>query len=116
MNRRLVVSTFALVASVLATSSAFAAPLAIHTPMHAAFTASTPNVQIVKINLRNDSAEPITLNAGDTQVTLAPGKVTAVRVAVGTRLTAKGTSTQYTAGTLIAVVDAHLNHATLSLK
>jgi hypothetical protein len=114
MNRRINAAPFAMVASVLATS-AIASPLAIHTPMNAAFT-STSKARMVTVNLRNDSSEPITLNAGDDSVTLAPGKVTPVKVAVGTRLTADATTPHYAPGTLIAVVDQNLDKATLSFK
>jgi hypothetical protein len=114
MNRRIFAATFAMVASVFATS-AIASPLAVHTPTtNAAFSPSRD--RMVTVNLRNDSAEPITLNAGDNSVTLAPGKITPVRVAVGTRLTADNTTPHYAAGTLIVVVDANLDKATLSFK
>jgi hypothetical protein len=115
MNRRIVVVTFAMVASVFATQSILASPLALHVPVHASFSKPSKS-SMVTVNFRNDSSAPMTIKAGDSDVLLEPGKLTPVCLAIGAKIVANAATANYPAGTVIAVVDANLDKAILTFK
>lgn len=113
MNRRVVVSAMVLAAAIVASESAYASPaMSARVPIHAKFG----KTKLVSFNLRNDSKEPIKVKAGETEITLEPGKLTPVKLAAGTTIVAQETTPHFPAGSVVATVTSDLSAATLSLK
>ena len=98
--------------SILTSEAMFAAPLAVHTPVHAMFSKD----KLVKFNLRNTTDAPIKVKAGDTDVTLLPGKDVPMTLPVGTKIVVQEASTHYTEGSLLTVVSSALNNSTVKLN
>ena len=112
MNR---IHTLALSLAVLATIVAApvlaVAAVPVATPIHAFFS----NSGEIRFSLRNDSAAPIDLKAGDVTMTLPVGKTLSLNLPVGTRVqTASATSTR-PAGDLVAQVSPALKNTTIVL-
>jgi hypothetical protein len=112
MNRRSVVGVMVIGASLLAGEAMYAAPVAVASPVHAMFSMG----KMVKFNLRNGSDAPMTIKAGDTEMTLQPGKVVQVKLAVGVKIVAEEATAHTAKGTILAVVYAELGDATLVLN
>ncbi len=70
MKRLSVVTAMVLGVSILTSEAMFAAPLAVHTPVHAMFSKD----KLVKFNLRNATDAPIKVKAGDTDDDVAAGE------------------------------------------
>ncbi len=112
MKRQSVVTAMVLGISILTSEAMFAAPLAVHAPVHAMFGRD----KLVKFNLHNSTDAPIKVKAGDTEVTLPPGKDVAVKLAVGAQIVVQEASTHYTQGNVVAVVSSALNDTTVKLN
>lgn len=80
MNRRIVVSAMAAALSFSATPASHAAMF------HRADAQSAPRVNVIKFDLRNDRQHSVVLQAGDQQISLAPGQTKGVRIEDGTAL------------------------------
>jgi len=112
MKNRLFVATMVFGAALMSSGAVYAEPAGIPTPVHAAVS----NSKMVKFTVRNDSKEPITVKAGDSEMTFAPGKSTSVKLAVGTQLVAQNAGSTFAAGSILTVVSSTLDSATLVLK
>jgi hypothetical protein len=109
MKRQSVITAMVLGVSILSSEAMFAAPLAVHSPVHAMFSKE----KTVKFNLLNATAAPIKVKCGDTEMTLQPGKDVPVKLAVGTKVVVEEASTHYTEGTVLTVVSSELSDATV---
>ena len=112
MNRRSVVAFTLAVASVFTTGAVQASPLSMHAPMQAMFG----KTKMVKLSIRNDSAQAVTLKAGEDLVTIEAGKTKSLQLPVGTRIVTEVATPSHEAGTLVAQVAKDLEGATLALK
>jgi hypothetical protein len=116
IRRRVFGTTMVLAAALLACESVYASPLtAVHIPVQAKL-GKTAKAKMVSLNLRNDSAAPIKVKAGDNEMTLAPGKLAAVKVAEGATIIAVEATPSFPAGAVLATVSSSLSQATLALK
>lgn len=112
MHRRIVVLAMATVLSLSAASSLHAAPLGFH---HAAADKQATG-KMVHFNVRNDSRQVLTLQAGEQQFTVAAGKTMSVKLAEGTEvITVNGTS-KAAPGSVLATVSAMLQNNTLAVS
>jgi len=112
MNRRTAVSVMVLAASLLASEAMYAQPGAFSIPVNAMIS----KVKMVKFSMRNDTEEPIKVKAGDTEVTLEPGKLVPMKLEVGVKIVAEETTPSFAAGELISVVSTDLADSTVALK
>lgn len=112
MNRRTLFAISLAVASMCASEAVYAAPAAIHAPVHAMFGKS----KMVKFNLRNDSSAPMTLKVGDETMTLDAGKTKSLEVPVGTRIVRPEATATQPAGSVVTEVSKELNGVTIALK
>ena len=112
MNRRMLFAISLAVASMCASEAVYAAPAAIHSPVHAMFGKS----KMVKFNLRNDGSAPLTLKVGEETVTLDAGKTKSMELAVGTRIVRQEASSTTQAGALVTEVSKELSGVTIALK
>jgi hypothetical protein len=112
MKRLSVVTAMVLGVSMLSTEAMFAAPLAVHSPVHAMFSRD----KLVKFNLHNSTNAPIKVKAGDAEMTLEPGQDTPVKLAVGTKVVVQEATAHYTEGSVLAVVSSELSDATVKLN
>ncbi|HEX4154334.1 MAG TPA: hypothetical protein VHY48_01855 [Acidobacteriaceae bacterium] len=110
MIRRVMGSTMVLAAVLLAGETVYAAPF------HKSDVPAHAKVKLVSFNLRNDSRTPLKVKAGDQELTLAPGKVTPVKLATGTTIVAEETTPEFEAGAVLATVASNLSDATIALK
>lgn len=111
MNRRSVMTAVVLGASLLMSEAVYATPVAVGSPMHAMFSRD----KLVKFNVRNLTDAPIKVKVGDVEMTLPPGKDTPMKLALGTKIVVEETSTHYTQGSVLTVVNPGLDNATLRL-
>lgn len=102
-----------LAAVLLAGETVYAAPM---TAFNVPVQAKMGKTKLVKLQLRNDSKEPLKVKAGDQEMTLQPGVETPVKLAPGTTIVAEETTPSFTAGSVLATVSAELNNATIALK
>ncbi len=102
----------ALVASLFASEAVYAQPASFHAPVNAMFS----HVKTVSFSMRNDSKESIKVKAGDMEMTLDPGKSHDLKLPVGEKVVAVETSTNYPAGTVLAVANTQLNDTTIVLR
>lgn len=99
-------------ASLFASEAVYAAPAAIHAPVHAMY-----KTKMVSFSLRNASTSPIKVKAGEKEMTLAPGaEATPVKLAVGDKVVAVDTTPNYAAGTVLAVASSELSDSTVVLR
>jgi len=112
MKKQSVVAAMVVLASMITSEAAFAAPVAFHAPVNAMF--STP--KRVSFSVRNDSKEPIKVKAGATEMTLLPGKTTAVKLTVGETVVAEESTPHYAAGAVLVTVIPELSDATVALN
>ncbi len=92
----------ALSLSFMTASSAYASPAA--------------KPKTVSFEVRNDSADSVTIQAGDQQYILAPGKESKVKMAQGTQLKAVNATGTHQAGDVLVTVDSSLGGNTLVIK
>jgi hypothetical protein len=112
MNRRAVFTlSFAVVLAGMS-GMAHAAPPDLGVPVRA----MSDKAKMVKLNIRNDSGQQMTLRAGADVVTIEAGKTTALRLPVGTRIVMENSTPTHEAGTLLAQVAKELGGATLAVK
>jgi hypothetical protein len=112
MNRRSVVAVMVIGASLLASEAMYAAPVAVHSPVYAMFSAE----KLVKFSLHNATDAPIKVKAGDTEMTLAPGTVVPMKLAVGTKIVVAEASTHFAEGSVVTTVYPELSDSTLTLN
>ena len=100
---------------VLAASALTGAALHASTPNNT-FTVAAPSHQkLVSFQIRNASPGPLTVKAGDTEMTLAPGKSVAVKLPVGTEITSLTASAHHPLGTVLTVVSSAIADATVTV-
>ncbi len=105
-------SLIALSMVTVCTLSAPALHASIFHPVHAAIAKAAT----VKLSLRNDSSADIQLRAGDDTMTLVAGKTLAVKLPVGTRITAASDTAAHKVGDLVVEVASSLNGTTIAIK
>src|ERR1700722_1902247 len=109
MNRRSVVVAVVIGASMLASEAMYAAPAAIHSPVHAMFGMD----RLVKFNLRNTTDSPIKIKTGEMEMLLPPGKDVPVKLPVGVKIVVEEASTHFVAGSIILTVYEELGDTTV---
>jgi len=112
MNRRFVVGTMVMAASLLTSGAVYAAPTSMLTPGHAMFS----KAKMVSFKMRNDTATPITVKAGKTEMVLEPGKVTDFTLPVGQDVVAKNSTKGRVAGTILASVSEDIADHIITLQ
>jgi hypothetical protein len=112
MNHRNVVTAMVLGASMLTGEAVYAAPVAVHVPVNAIFG----NVKTVKFSLHNNSTDVVKVKAGDTEMTLAPGKTVDLKLPVGTKVLAETESKNYHVGDVVATATQDLTYATVVMN
>jgi len=112
MNRHFVVGTMVMAVAMLAGQAAvYAEPAAIPTMTRAMYKTKT-----VSFNVRNDSKSPLTIQAGERQITIDPGKIVAVKLEEGTKLVAVTATAKLAQGDLISVVSSAMASATVAIQ
>jgi hypothetical protein len=104
-------------ASMLTSEAMFAAPVqpapkATVTTGHAVYT----NPRLVKFNVSNGTAATLTMKAGETEMTMAPGSRISVKLAVGTPIVSENASGRFVAGSVVSVVSDSFSGATLHIN
>ncbi len=112
MNRLKVVTAMALLSTVLTGAAASASPLVTHSPVHAMFG----RTKTVSFNLRNDTAGPVKIKAGDQEMTLQPGKITPVKLNLGEKVLLVDATPTQAAGAIVTTAQPALSDATVSFK
>ena len=113
MNRKIVAIAMAISLSPLAAQPLFAAPVA----ASAKHTADkSAKVKTVSFNLRNDSAASVTIQAGDQQFTVEPGKTASMKLAVGVQVIAVNGTNHIAAGSVVTQVNSTLQGNTLAIS
>ncbi len=72
--------------------------------------------KVISVNLQNTSADSMTVQAGNQQITIAPKTTSKVKVNVGTQLVTVTATPAFSAGTLLTTVGSDLDGGTLTLK
>lgn len=72
-------------------------------------------VKQVSVNFRNNGSAPVSIMAGATEITIAPGKTASAKLNVGDRIVSEDATPTAPAGTLLALVAPQLNNATVVL-
>jgi hypothetical protein len=98
--------------SILASEAMYAAPLAVHSPMHAMFNRE----KMVKFNVRNATTTPIKVKAGDAEMTLAPGQVVPFKLPVGAKVVVEVATADFPAGAVLATASSELSDTTVQLN
>jgi hypothetical protein len=106
------VGAVVLAVSLAASGSVYASPVAVRVPVQA----KMGKTKMVSMNLRNDTKEPVKVKAGETEMTLEPGKLTPVKLPEGTTIIAQESTASRPAGSVIATVSSQLSDATVALK
>jgi hypothetical protein len=112
MKKNLVVGSMVMLVSMFASEAVYAAPVAVHSPVHAAFSHS----KMVSFSVRNDTKAPFKVKAGANDMTVEPGKTVAVKLAVGDKIVATETTPNYPAGTVIVVTSRDLSDTTVAVN
>jgi hypothetical protein len=107
-----VVTAMVVGVSLLSGEAMFASPVSANVPVHAMYG----NEKMVKFSVLNTSNAPMKLKAGDTEMTLLPGKAQAMKLAVGTKIVAVESNAHFAAGDVLAVVSSGLSDATVTLN
>ncbi len=118
MNRRLLTAAMALSMSIFASEAlaqAFA-PAPATGPNTTTTTTSVPHGKQISFHLRNDSTSPMTIQAGDQQITVAPGKSITLKLATGTPITTVNGTAHIAPGGILATVDSNLSGNTLVIS
>jgi hypothetical protein len=108
----------------LAALSMLAAVTLISPSVQAASTPTRPTLlqvsggkaKIVQLSLHNNFSSPVELRAGDTVITLAPGKTMSVKLPAGTRIVTNSDTGKLKSGDLLIEVLASFNGATISVN
>ena len=111
MNRRIVVGTMVMVASLIGSGAVYAHPAAIHVPVHAIFSKS----KMVSFTLRNDTKETVELSVSGNTLSIAPGKSASVKAPEGDKIVATNTTEHYAAGAIIVVASSGIANANIVL-
>ncbi len=114
MKRHNLVTVAVVATSLFAAPAIYATPASISSPVHAMFGKTKTGT--VKLNLRNDSGAPLEVLVGDKPMTLAPGKLVALDVPVGTRIVANSATPNHATGSLIEEVIKEHNGATIAIR
>jgi hypothetical protein len=112
MKRPTVITAMVLGVSLLTSEAMYATPVAIHSPVHAMFSRE----KLVRFSLHNATEAPIKVKAGDTEMTLPPGQVVPLKLAIGAKVVVQEASTHYPQGSVLTVVSNDLSDATLTLN
>ena len=112
MHVRSIVAVVTFAATISLPAVVSAAPVAVPTPMHAYF--GKPHK--ISLSLRNDGQQPLTVKAGDQELTLAPGKATAVKMLEGDKVVAETASPDHAVGAVLVVISSNLADATIAIK
>ena len=113
MDRKIVALAMAMSLSPLAAQTLWAAPVAASSKK----SADKPvKVKTVSFSLRNDSAASVTVQAGDQQFTVEPGKTAAMKLAVGVQVIAVNGTTHIAAGSVVTQVNSTLQGNTLAIS
>ncbi len=112
MNRRILSTAVLVVSSLFVSEAVYAAPLTLPTSVHAMFG----KTKLVNFSLRNDTAAPLKLKAGDSELTIEAGKTMPLKLPAGVSVTTQEATDGHPAGTVIAQVSSQLNGVTISIK
>ena|ERR1700677_1646442 len=112
MKRSSVVTAMVLGASILTSEAMYAAPLAVHSPVHAMFSRE----KVIKFNLHNSTDTPIKVKAGDAEVILPPGKDVAFKLPEGAKVVVEESAGHYAQGAVLATATSDLSDATVRLN
>ena len=113
MNLRMVAGTLAVSLSLLGTPGLHAAAVSgIHLPMNARFG----KAKMISLKVQNASQTPVTVKAGDQQITVQPGMTGSLKVMEGTLITNVDATPTMTAGLVIATATSNLNDSTLTIR
>ena len=99
------------VASLIATPAMFGSTLHLGAPVRAMFN----HQKMVKFDVRNASATPIEVRAGDKVQTVDAGKTVSFALPEGTRVTANKASGTYAEGAVLAEAQSPLSGTTVVL-
>jgi hypothetical protein len=110
IRRSLFIAPLAVVC-LFASQAVYASPVSVLSPVNAMFARS----KTIKFALRNASASPMELKAGDTVMTLKAGETLSVNLPPGTRIVTTSDSGNHPSGTLILEVSASFNGSTVTL-
>ena len=113
MKHRIVTTAVMLSLSVFAVQPLCAAPLA--AAAHSE-TSKPVKVKTINFHLRNDSQSPLTIQAGDQQMTIAPGKSAMLKLQEGTQVTTVNATAHVAAGAVLTMVTAQLDGNTLAVS
>ncbi|HZY62136.1 MAG TPA: hypothetical protein VFE38_06370 [Edaphobacter sp.] len=112
VRRYLLLASPLVLACMFSSVTASASPLHSLAPVHAMFA----KTKTVKLSLRNTTQAPISLHAGEQNITVEAGKTVPVDLPAGTRITTAEATGKHPAGTLIIEVYTGLNGATVDLN
>ncbi len=112
MNRRILSTAVLVASSLVSTQAVHAAPLTLPSTVHAMFA----KTKLVSFSLRNDSAAPLKIMAGDSAMTIDAGKTLAMKLPAGTSVTAVEATSTLSAGAVITQVTGELSGATIAIK
>ncbi|AXC11601.1 hypothetical protein ACPOL_2277 [Acidisarcina polymorpha] len=73
-------------------------------------------IKTVSFNLRNDSKVEMKVKAGESEITLEPGKAVPVKLAIGEKVVMVEDSPGHPAGTVVVVSGWELNHSTVVFR
>jgi hypothetical protein len=110
MTRRILSASMVL-AVAFSASSAFASPFHLHKTADVSAMVKTKHLTV---NFRNDTKTPVTITAGDKDMTLAPGQTQTAKLVSGDKILAGAGSSQ-APGTVLAVIAPELADATVVL-
>ncbi len=112
MNRRILSIAVLVLSSLVSAQAVHAAPVAVPHAMQAMFG----KTKLVSFSLRNDTPTSLKLKAGDSVMTIDPGKTLAVKLPAGTSVTAAEATPTLTVGAVVAQVTNDLSGATIAVK
>jgi hypothetical protein len=112
MKIRMVAGTMVMAAVMFTGQAVYAAGASLPTSGHEI----SNRAKMVSFHLRNDASTPIQVKAGESELTLAPGKTVQVKVAAGASIVAENTTPNYAAGSVVSVVSSVLSGGTVVLR
>ena len=112
MNRKSVMAVMVMAASLVSTQAVYAASNPVMVNGHMVYA----KAKMVKFTLKSESAEPLKLNIGGSEVTLAPGKQLNVELPAGQSVTAVESTKTYAAGTIVATAAVDLDGSTVTVR
>ena len=116
MNHRIVTSTLALALTFGITSASNAAVLSGPGSPTTTATNTHTKVKLVSFNMRNDSASALVIQVGERQMTIEPGKTSALKVQEGTQIVAVNATGHISAGAVLATVNKDLSGNTIAVN